>query len=105
MRDLDGRIDAVLVDAPCTGTGTWRRLARTPNGACGRGSLDTRRQEQAAVLDRAARLWKPSGRIVYVTCSILPEENDEAVAGFLERTPASGRFPRRRCWRRPGSTI
>ena len=92
VTDLDGRIDAVLVDAPCTGTGTWRR---NPDAKwrLRPGSLDTRRREQAAVLDRAARLLKPSGRIVYVTCSILPEENDETVAGFLERTTGFRSIP------------
>ncbi|HLM38285.1 MAG TPA: RsmB/NOP family class I SAM-dependent RNA methyltransferase [Microvirga sp.] len=81
--DLDGRIDCVLVDAPCTGIGTWRR---NPDAKwrLRPGSLDVRRKEQAAVLDRAAALAKPGGRIVYVTCSILPEENDDALAAFLE---------------------
>ncbi|HEV2559162.1 MAG TPA: RsmB/NOP family class I SAM-dependent RNA methyltransferase [Microvirga sp.] len=84
VTDLDGRIDCVLVDAPCTGIGTWRR---NPDAKwrLRPGSLDTRRQEQAAVLDRAARLVKPGGRIVYITCSVLPEEGDDAVRGLLER--------------------
>jgi 16S rRNA (cytosine967-C5)-methyltransferase len=82
--DLDGRIDLVLVDAPCTGTGTWRR---NPDAKwrLRPGSLEARRKEQAAVLDRAARLAKPGGRISYVTCSVLPEENDDAVADLLGR--------------------
>jgi 16S rRNA (cytosine967-C5)-methyltransferase len=81
--DLDGRIDCVLVDAPCTGIGTWRR---NPDAKwrLRPGSLDVRRKEQAAVLDRAAALAKPGGRIVYITCSILPEENDDALSAFLE---------------------
>ena len=84
--DLDGRIDCVLVDAPCTGSGTWRR---NPDAKwrLRPGSLDARRKEQADVLDRAARLVKPGGRIVYVTCSVLPEENDEAVAAFTATNP------------------
>jgi 16S rRNA (cytosine967-C5)-methyltransferase len=82
--DLDGKIDCVLVDAPCTGTGTWRR---NPDAKwrLRPGSLETRRKEQAAVLDRAARLARPGGRIVYVTCSVLPEENDDAIAALMER--------------------
>jgi 16S rRNA (cytosine967-C5)-methyltransferase len=85
VTDLDGKIDCVLVDAPCTGIGTWRR---NPDAKwrLRPGSLDTRRKEQAAVLDRAARLAKSGGRIVYITCSILPEENDEALAGLLSRS-------------------
>jgi 16S rRNA (cytosine967-C5)-methyltransferase len=86
VRDLDGKIDCVLVDAPCTGVGTWRR---NPDAKwrLRRGSLDVRRKEQATVLDRAAALVKPGGRIVYITCSILPEENDEALEGLLQRNP------------------
>jgi len=84
ISDLDGRIDCVLVDAPCTGVGTWRR---NPDAKwrLRPGSLEVRRKEQAAVLDRAAALVKPGGRIVYITCSILPEENDEALDGLLQR--------------------
>jgi len=86
LADLDGRIDLVLVDAPCTGTGTWRRNPDS-KWRVRPGSLEIRRREQAAVLDRAARLVRPGGRIAYVTCSVLPEENDEAVAGLCEREP------------------
>jgi 16S rRNA (cytosine967-C5)-methyltransferase len=84
VTDLDGRMDCVLVDAPCTGVGTWRR---NPDAKwrLRPGSLEVRRKEQATVLDRAAGLVKPGGRIVYITCSILPEENDDALSGFLER--------------------
>ncbi|MGJ3265362.1 MAG: RsmB/NOP family class I SAM-dependent RNA methyltransferase [Salinarimonas sp.] len=84
VTDLDGRADLVLVDAPCTGTGTWRR---NPDAKwrLRPGSLAQRRGEQDAVLDRAARLVRPGGRIVYVTCSVLPAENDGALAAFLGR--------------------
>lgn len=86
VTDLDGRIDCVLVDAPCTGVGTWRR---NPDAKwrLRPGSLEVRRKEQATVLDRAATLVKPGGRIVYITCSILPEENDVALDGLLQRDP------------------
>ncbi len=82
--DLDGRMGCVFVDAPCTGSGTWRRNPDTkwrvrPN------SLESRLKEQATVLDRAARLVRPGGRVVYVTCSLFPEENDDALMAFLER--------------------
>ena len=85
LEDLDGRVDRVLVDAPCTGTGTWRR---NPDAKwrLRPASLAGRVAEQAEVLDRAARLVRVNGRIVYVTCSLLPEENDAAVAGLLERS-------------------
>ncbi len=83
VTDLDGKIDCVLVDAPCTGVGTWRR---NPDAKwrLRPGSLETRRKEQATVLERAARLVKPGGRIVYITCSILPDENDGALSAFLD---------------------
>jgi 16S rRNA (cytosine967-C5)-methyltransferase len=87
VTDLDGRVDLVLVDAPCTGVGTWRR---NPDAKwrLRPGSLTTPQHEQAAVLDRAARLVRPGGRIAYITCSILPDENDEALNRLLEREPA-----------------
>ncbi|AWN45883.1 MFS transporter [Methylobacterium terrae] len=96
LTDLDGTADLVLVDAPCTGSGTWRR---NPDAKwrLRPGSLSTRVAEQEAVLDRAARLLRPGGRLVYVTCSLLPEENDAAVAGLTARrddvVPASLDLP------------
>ncbi|MGO4386043.1 RsmB/NOP family class I SAM-dependent RNA methyltransferase [Microvirga sp. 2YAF29] len=84
VTDLDGKIDCVLVDAPCTGIGTWRR---NPDAKwrLRPGSLEVRLKEQATVLDRAAALVKQGGRIVYITCSILPEENDDALSAFMAR--------------------
>lgn len=84
LADLDGQIDRVLVDAPCTGSGTWRR---NPDAKwrLRPGSLTTRHAEQAAVLDRAADLVRPGGRIVYVTCSLFPSENDAAVSALMSR--------------------
>jgi len=86
MADLEGRADLVLVDAPCTGTGTWRRnpdakWRMRPN------ALDVRIAEQDAALDDGARLVKPGGRLVYVTCSLLADENEDRVAAFLGRRP------------------
>jgi 16S rRNA (cytosine967-C5)-methyltransferase len=84
VTDLDGTADLVLVDAPCTGSGTWRR---NPDAKwrLRPGSLSARIKEQGAVLDRAAALVKPGGRIAYITCSVFADENDDAVAGFLAR--------------------
>ncbi|MCJ2057983.1 RsmB/NOP family class I SAM-dependent RNA methyltransferase [Methylobacterium sp. J-048] len=89
LEDLDGTVDRVLVDAPCTGSGTWRR---NPDAKwrLRPGSLALRVAEQSQVLDRAAKLIRPGGRIVYITCSLLPAENDAAVAGLLSRW--RGRF-------------
>ncbi len=89
LEDLDGHVDRVLVDAPCTGSGTWRR---NPDAKwrLRPGSLALRIAEQSQVLDRAAKLVRPGGRIIYITCSLLPAENDAAVAGLLSRW--RGRF-------------
>jgi 16S rRNA (cytosine967-C5)-methyltransferase len=83
---LAGRADLVLIDAPCTGIGAWRR---NPDAKwrVRPGALAIRLKEQAVVLDMAAALTKPSGRVVYVTCSVLAEENGEQVRGFLARHP------------------
>lgn len=81
---LDGQMDLVLVDAPCTGTGTWRR---NPDAKwrIRPGSLEQRMKEQAEVLDLAAGCVKPGGRIAYITCSLLDEENGAQVTAFLSR--------------------
>ena len=78
--------DVVLLDVPCTGTGTWRRSPDskwrlTPD------TLASVCATQASILDSASRLVKPGGRLVYATCSVLPAENHEQVTAFLARTP------------------
>jgi 16S rRNA (cytosine967-C5)-methyltransferase len=84
LSDLNGRIDLVLIDAPCTGTGSWRR---NPDAKwrLRPGALEQRRKDQAAVLDRAVPLVKPGGRITYITCSVLEEENGGQIRDFLAR--------------------
>src|SRR5262249_39209408 len=86
LAKLHGHIDLVLIDAPCTGTGTWRRNPDAKWRARP-GALAERLKEQAAALDRAAPLVKPGGRIAYVTCSLLAEENGDQVRAFIERHP------------------
>src|SRR5690606_33920311 len=80
--DLAERMDAVLVDAPCTGSGTWRRRPDAKWRLTQR-ALDARVAEQAALLAGAAGYVRPGGRLVYVTCSVLPEENEAQIAAFL----------------------
>jgi 16S rRNA (cytosine967-C5)-methyltransferase len=81
-----GAFDRVLVDAPCTGTGTWRR---NPDGRWTLRPEDLAElvPKQAAILDAAARLVKPGGTLVYATCSVLPAENERQVEAFLQRQP------------------
>jgi 16S rRNA (cytosine967-C5)-methyltransferase len=92
LADVAGRADLVLIDAPCTGTGAWRR---NPDAKwrVRPGALAGRLQEQEAVLDRAAALVRPGGRIAYVTCSVLGEENGDQVRGFLARHPPFAPVP------------
>jgi 16S rRNA (cytosine967-C5)-methyltransferase len=82
IKRLAGKIDRVLVDAPCSGLGTLRRnpdvkWRQTPE------SLVELNAKQTSILAGAARLVKPGGRLVYATCSLLDEENDAIVAQFL----------------------
>ena len=86
LDDLAGRMDLVFVDAPCTGSGVWRRhpdakWRLTPE------QLERRIGEQKQVLAEARRMTRPGGRIVYVTCSLLAEENEDQVEAFLAEAP------------------
>lgn len=84
--DLAERCDIVLVDAPCTGTGAWRR---NPDAKwrVRPGALEQRLADQDRVLDEAALCVKPGGLVLYITCSALIDENEDRVAAFLTRQP------------------
>lgn len=86
LRALAGKMDVVFVDAPCTGTGTWRRHPDTKWRLTPE-QLTRRMAEQDVVLDEAAPFVKSGGRLVYVTCSLLAEENEDRLTAFLERHP------------------
>ncbi len=86
LDDLEGRMDAVLIDAPCTGVGTWRRRPDAKWRLSER-NLAERIGEQSALLASAVRYLKPGGRLVYVTCSLLPDENDDRIAAFVAEQP------------------
>jgi 16S rRNA (cytosine967-C5)-methyltransferase len=86
LDDLDLKMDVVMIDAPCTGVGTWRRKPDAkwrvqPN------ALEKRMRDQATILRTACNYVRPGGRLVYVTCSFLMEENEDQVASFLADRP------------------
>lgn len=95
---LGPRFDAVMVDAPCTGSGTWRRRPDA-KWRLKPGQLALRRSEQRAVLALARGLVKPGGRLVYVTCSLLAEENTDQIAWFLGLAPEFSAVPFAEVWR------
>ena len=86
LEDLEGRMDLVLIDAPCTGTGTWRR---NPDAKWRMrpGALAERMRDQTTVLDAAVRYVKPGGRLAYITCSLLDEENGTQIRRLLAANP------------------
>jgi len=92
-----GAFDRVLVDAPCTGTGTWRR---NPDARLRLVEDDLREllPKQAAILGAAARLVRIGGRLVYATCSVLPDENEAQVTDFLARQPGFALVPLPVAW-------
>lgn len=82
-----GKYDRVLIDAPCSGTGTWRRNPDARWKQLGP-SLDDLLAMQGRILNSASRLVKTGGRLVYATCSMLREENQKQVSAFLENNPS-----------------
>jgi 16S rRNA (cytosine967-C5)-methyltransferase len=82
LSDLAGRCDLVFVDAPCTGSGAWRR---NPDAKwrVRPGALETRIKDQIEALENAVRFIKPGGHLVYATCSLLKAENEDRIAAFL----------------------
>jgi 16S rRNA (cytosine967-C5)-methyltransferase len=97
LKRQKGAFDRVLVDAPCTGTGTWRR---NPDGRWTLRPQDLEElvPKQAAILDAASRLVKPGGGLVYATCSVLPAENERQVEAFLQRHPEFEIVPVQQLW-------
>ena len=90
LRALKGKVHRVLVDAPCTGSGTLRRH---PEIKWQRHDLARLVAEQGRILARAAALVRPGGCLVYATCSLLPAENQQVVDDFLANHPAFYRQP------------
>ncbi len=96
------KFDRVLVDAPCTGTGTWRR---NPDGRLRLTATDLAELEpkQARILDVAERLVRPGGRLVYATCSLLREENENQIEAFCARHPDFTVVPYSQAWDLPAN--
>jgi 16S rRNA (cytosine967-C5)-methyltransferase len=96
------KFDRVLVDAPCTGTGTWRR---NPDGRLrlSQTDLDELLPKQARILDDAARLVAPRGRLIYATCSLLAAENEGQIVAFCARHPEFAIVPVSEVWSLPAA--
>lgn len=92
-----GGADRVLLDVPCSGSGAWRRR---PEGRWRLTKADLERDLalQAALLDRGAALVRPGGRLIYATCSLLPEEDEDQVQAFLARRPEFRRLDAAALW-------
>jgi 16S rRNA (cytosine967-C5)-methyltransferase len=94
---LGPRFDLVFCDAPCTGSGAWRRRPDA-KWRLKPANLAQRQDEQRAILALAAPLVKPGGRLAYVTCSVLPEENNDQMAWFLANHSDFAALPWRDAW-------
>ncbi|HEY1095741.1 MAG TPA: RsmB/NOP family class I SAM-dependent RNA methyltransferase [Alphaproteobacteria bacterium] len=86
LKRHNGKCDFVLVDAPCSGTGTWRRSPFSRWQDMGP-TLPELTEMQLTAMNAAAPLLKKGGRLIYATCSLLPQENEKQVAKFLETHP------------------
>jgi len=97
LTPLEGKMDLVFIDAPCTGSGVWRRRPDA-KWRLSPQMLEARVGEQVTVLDQGAALVEPGGRLAYITCSVLPVENRDQVDGFLSRHPDFKIVPWRTLW-------
>lgn len=95
--DLAEGCDRVLVDAPCSGSGAWRRQPDA-RWRLTEADLARYRAAQQEALSGAAALVRPGGRLVYVTCSLMPEENEDQVQTFLQQRPDFAAHPVAEVW-------
>jgi 16S rRNA (cytosine967-C5)-methyltransferase len=98
LAELEGKMDRVIVDAPCTGSGVWRRRPDA-KWRLSPQMLEMRLAEQRTVLDQAASLVKPGGRLAYITCSVLRSENRDQVDAFIGRFPEFAIVPWPELWK------
>ena len=89
VEDLREAADLVFVDAPCSGSGTWRRRPETAWRLTGE-EVERLHALQVEILGRAARLVRPGGRLAYITCSVLGRENEDSAAAFAAAHPGFG---------------
>ena len=89
--------DVVLVDAPCSSSGTWRRNPDLRWRFYGP-SLDEIKSLQTQIMDRVAKCVKPGGRLVYATCSVFKEENEHQIERFLKDNPDFALMPMKEAW-------
>jgi len=94
-----GPFDCVVIDAPCSGSGSWRRKPDA-KWRLTQKQFDQRLKDQALVLEKGYALAKPGGTVLYITCSVLPEENTDQVAAFLKRHPEVRVVPYKEQWSR-----
>ena len=96
---LQDHMDIVLIDAPCTGSGTWRRRPDAKWRLTQR-QLDVRKAEQAAILDAAKVYVKPGRQLVYITCSVFDEENRDQIDRFTSDNPEFSAVDHQALWER-----
>lgn len=103
LTDMRGKADRLLLDMPCSGTGTWRRAPDQPHRLTPE-RLAGYRAQQTAILEQAAPLVAPGGRLIYATCSVLAEENEDRVGAFLDAHPDFATLPIDAIWRKSVGT-
>ncbi len=97
--DASGPFDCVVIDAPCSGSGAWRRKPDA-KWRLTQKQLDQRLKDQAQVLEKGFELVKRGGRLTYITCSVLPQENTGQIAEFLSRHKDLTLVPYKSVWER-----
>ncbi|MEL7542593.1 MAG: RsmB/NOP family class I SAM-dependent RNA methyltransferase [Pseudomonadota bacterium] len=98
LAGLVGRMDRVVIDAPCTGTGVWRRRPDA-KWRVSPEALETRLAQQRAILDDARNFVRPGGYLCYITCSVLPAENEQQVHAFVNENPDFELVSAEEAWR------
>jgi 16S rRNA (cytosine967-C5)-methyltransferase len=101
LAELKGRMDLVVIDSPCSGSGTWRRDPGLPWRLTPQ-RLEALNATQLGLLHEGAEMLRPGGRMVYITCSIILEENEKVVEHFLSELSGWALLPYREMWRDGG---